>query len=124
MAKLSISRGTMADADAFDLRVLLTQDEEGWWVAQGLDLDIAAQARKLSDLREEFEKALITNCAIHEAEGLDPFKAIGPAPDHLIALYENNAVAEIDLYDGHFAASPAGRLLPQPHFRVAEAVAA
>jgi hypothetical protein len=61
------------------LRVLFTRDGE-WWVARGLERDIAAQTRDLEDLPFEFERVLMTHVAMDLREGIEPLSRLDPAP--------------------------------------------
>jgi hypothetical protein len=63
-----------------DVSVLLIQEDDGWWSAQCLEYDLAAQANNLTDLLYELEKTLISHIAANEAAGIDPFADIPAAP--------------------------------------------
>ncbi len=61
------------------LSILLLKNGENW-VAQCLQLDIAAQAPTIKDVVYQFERNLISELVVCEEKGLDPFQAIPPAP--------------------------------------------
>jgi hypothetical protein len=64
------------------LNVLVTKND-GWWIAQGVEYDIVAQARSLDDLEYEFERMVIVHIATCEQFGLEPFESLPPAPDEV-----------------------------------------
>ena len=110
--------------DSYELRVLLIEEDNGYWSAQCLDYDIVAQGRTLTQLRYEFEKTFIGYLALSEAEDEDLLEKIGPAPREFWELYEQsdmNLSVEKALVD---RVPPMKRPVPKPHFRVAERVAA
>ena len=55
--------------------------ESGWWVAQCLEYDIAAQARTLKDVQYEFQRVFLGRIFAAQELGIDPFEGIPPAPD-------------------------------------------
>lgn len=59
-----------------------------YWCAQGLQYDIAAQAKTLPDLRHAFEKAVIGHMVVSEELGIEPLVGLGPAPSEYWKLYE------------------------------------
>jgi hypothetical protein len=69
------------------IRAVLFQ-EEGWWVAQCLDYDIAAQARTQADLLYELERILIGYLVISSEKGLRPFERLPQAPRRYWVMYE------------------------------------
>jgi hypothetical protein len=54
--------------------------EGGWWVAQCLDVDIAAQAKTEADLQYELGRLLIGHVMASEKLGAEPFANLPPAP--------------------------------------------
>ena len=70
------------------IRAVLFQ-EEGWWVAQCLDFDIAAQAKTQADLLYELERILIGHIVISSEKGLRPFERLPRAPRRYWAMYEH-----------------------------------
>lgn len=69
------------------IRAVLFQ-EEGWWVAQCLEYDIAAQARTQDDLLYELERILVGRIQISAAKGRQPFENLPKAPSRYWAMYE------------------------------------
>lgn len=60
-----------------------------YWCAQGLQYDIAAQAKSLPALRRAFEKAVIGHMVVSEELGIEPLQSLGPAPAEFWKLYES-----------------------------------
>jgi predicted RNase H-like HicB family nuclease len=71
------------------ISVLLIQEDGGWWSAQCLEHDIAAQAKSLSDVCHELEQTIIAHIAVHEAEGITPFDCLDPAPQEYWEMFHN-----------------------------------
>ena len=63
-----------------ELRVLCYRSEAGNWIAQGLEKDIAAQGRTLSEVRHAFAKTLACNALVAEELGDAEMMSIAPAP--------------------------------------------
>ncbi len=61
------------------LRTVLFKEGE-WWVAQCLDVDIAAQAKTEQDLLVEIGRVLVGRIMAGEKLGVDPFATLPPAP--------------------------------------------
>lgn len=61
------------------IRTVLFQ-EGGWWVAQCLDVDIAAQAKTEADLEYELGRILFSHVMASEELGAVPFANLRPAP--------------------------------------------
>ncbi len=62
-------------------------EEGGWWAAQCLEYDIAAQARTLADLRYELERVLLSHVVVATELGRAPFEGLGPAPQRFWDMY-------------------------------------
>jgi hypothetical protein len=71
------------------LSILLIQEDGGWWSAQCLEYDIAAQAKNLTDLLYEIDKALVAHIAVNEEAGIDPFAGLPAAPQQYWELFYN-----------------------------------
>lgn len=69
------------------IRAVLFQ-EEGWWVAQCLEHDIAAQARTREDLLYELERILVGHFFISAEKGKLSFSHLPQAPLRYWAMYE------------------------------------
>lgn len=54
--------------------------EGDWWVAQCLDVDIAAQAHSEKELYDELWRLLIGRILVSERLGVEPFASLPPAP--------------------------------------------
>lgn len=61
------------------IKVLIFKDH-GWYIAQCLEYDIAAQARSLKDVQYEFQRIFIGRICAAKQLGVEPFKGIAPAP--------------------------------------------
>jgi hypothetical protein len=72
------------------IRAVLFQ-EEGWWVAQCLEYDIAAQARDQSDVLYELERILAGRCLLSASKGRLPFEGLPRAPRRYWVMYEQAA---------------------------------
>lgn len=62
--------------------------EEGWWVAQCLEHDIAAQARTQADLLYELQRLLAGYLLLGSELGRDLFHGMPKAPRRYWDLYE------------------------------------
>lgn len=72
------------------LRVLLFK-EDGWWVAQCLEHDIAAQAKTLAAVEFEIQRLIVLQLFASAHEGARPIAEIPPAPERFHRLYEDEA---------------------------------
>jgi hypothetical protein len=61
------------------IRTILFQEGD-WWVAQCLDVDIAAQAKTEEDLEYELGRILVGHVMASEELGAVPFANLPPAP--------------------------------------------
>jgi hypothetical protein len=61
------------------IRTILFQEGD-WWVAQCLDVDIAAQAKTEDDLLYELGRILTGHVMASEKLGAEPFANLPPAP--------------------------------------------
>ena len=78
-----------------EIQVLFIEEDDGRWSAQCLEFDIAAQARKLTDLRDEFDKVLFGYLEAAKAKDTSPQKILPQrAPQKYWQMY---ADAETDL---------------------------
>jgi hypothetical protein len=48
-----------------DLRVMVTEEQEGYWFAQGLDVDYAAQGSSWQEVRKAFEDGFMATIDAH-----------------------------------------------------------
>lgn len=68
--------------------------EDGTWIIQGIEYDIAAHSEKLDDAPTVFMRALLENVCITQHLGKQPLQGIGPAPDRFRRMFEAS-VSEI-----------------------------
>lgn len=68
--------------------VVAFQDSDGSWIAQGIQYDIVAKAKRLIDIRKAFERQLIANLRINEKLGRSGFDGIPQAPDRFRRAFE------------------------------------
>lgn len=61
------------------ISVLLLQ-EENYWVAQGLEHDIAAQGESISEAKKAFKKTIIGQIILDVKDNLKPLEGIEEAP--------------------------------------------
>ena len=62
-------------------RVLMFENKDsGWWSAQCLDCDIAAQAKTLGDLIYEIQRVLTGHIVVSKELNIEPFTNLKPAP--------------------------------------------
>ena len=78
----------------FHIRAVLFR-EEGWWVAQCLEHDIAVQATTQPDLIYELERILVGHLAVSEEARREPFASLPKAPRRYWEMYERAKPVEI-----------------------------
>jgi hypothetical protein len=89
---------------------------EGWWVAQCLQYDLAAQAKSLRDLLYELERTLVGHVVVSEEKGLEPFEHLPAAPQ----MYRDMFAEAIELKHQEIPFRvPRGRSVPVPELRIA-----
>ena len=71
------------------LSVVLIQ-EEGWWVAQALERDFAAQGRTMERALDELAAAIATRIAWAQHHNIDPATAVPPAPPYCSQWYADS----------------------------------
>jgi len=91
--------------DPIKLDVVVYEDGDVW-VAQAIEFDIAARARKPSELRRAFERALAANLAINHELGRAALDGIDPAPPEFREMFER-APFDLSERDGVMSA-PSG----------------
>lgn len=72
----------------FIINVIAFQ-EEGGWVAQCLEYDIAAQGQTIPDLQYELQRTLISHVVVSAELGREPFAGVGEAPRKFWKMYED-----------------------------------
>ena len=69
--------------------------DEGVWIAQCVEYDIAVSATTLPKLRKAFEQAVIANICVNEKLGRSRLDGIPPSPSKFRDLFNN---ADTDLH--------------------------
>ena len=72
--------------------VVAFEDQEGLWVAQGIQYDIVATARSVPDLRKAFVRQVQANLALNAKLGREGLDGIPPAPEAYRRLWEQAEV--------------------------------
>jgi hypothetical protein len=63
------------------IQIVAYEDKRnGWWSAQCLQYDIAAQAKTLDDLIYEIQRVVMGQFAVSKELGVEPFAGLKPAP--------------------------------------------
>jgi predicted RNase H-like HicB family nuclease len=63
------------------LNVVIHRDGD-FWVAQGLEHDIAAQGATIQEAKDNFRSTLETQIHFDILDGKQPLEDVGPAPPH------------------------------------------
>jgi hypothetical protein len=100
-------------------RAVLIQEADGRWSAQCLEYDIAVQAKNLTDVRAELEKALVGHFVVCTELKLKPFETLGPAPQRYWEMFKASKEALVGERNTYRIV---GQGVPpiQPELRVAE----
>lgn len=69
------------------IRVLLFE-QDGWWCAQCLEYDIAAQATTESELHKELANVLLTHVLASAEFNQKPFSGLPAAPQDFFEIYD------------------------------------
>lgn len=64
----------------FKIQTLLRQ-EDGWWVLQCLEYDIAAYGKRISEAIESFKNTFTGQVILDVKNGKEPLSGIGRAPE-------------------------------------------
>lgn len=75
---------------------ILMFKEDGQWVAQCLQYDLAAQASSLRDLQYEMERTIVGHFLMCQEIGKEPFDCLPPAPKKFWDLWHEAARVELD----------------------------
>jgi hypothetical protein len=70
------------------IRAILFEDS-GWWCAQCLEYDIAAQAKTVPALHDELERVLRSQIAVSLELGREPFEGLPRAPQRFFDMYQS-----------------------------------
>lgn len=63
-----------------DLKVVIVKDDDGWFFAQGLDINYAAQGRTLAEVKKNFGEGLGKTIGLHIERFGTIKKLLRPAP--------------------------------------------
>jgi len=74
------------------LRVIIFRDDDGPWIAQGLEHDICAQGESLTEVMTVFEKTLEATCQSASKKD-DPLAKIPPAPEHFFTMFKQASLS-------------------------------
>jgi len=83
----------------FKIQTLLRQ-EDGWWVLQCLEYDIAAYGKRISDAIESFKNTFTGQVILDVKNGKEPLSGIGRAPEKYWDKFNSNA----NYYSGKYIA--------------------
>ena len=61
--------------------------EQGSWVAQGLEFDFTAQAKSINDVLYKFQEELVLHICTCKENHIEPFSKIKEAPRYYWRLY-------------------------------------
>lgn len=78
----------MDHPNCVQLRVLLRAEQSGYWTAQALEIDVAAQGRNLAEAKKAFVKTIVAHIMFALKKDLVPFEGIGKAPKSLWNLFD------------------------------------
>jgi len=73
-------RGGKRIGGIMSLRVVVVREGD-WWVAQGLEWDLAAQGHTVGEALESLKAVVMTQFCLCLEHGLDPRKEAIPAPE-------------------------------------------
>lgn len=105
---------TVSHVERIELSVVAYQDD-GIWIAQCVEYDIAASASTLPALERAFERAVAANLCVNHDLGRNALDGIPPAPSDFKAMFDD---AALDVTPRtRVAGTPR---VPRAHFRVAE----
>lgn len=110
----------MDDHNTLELSVLLIEEDGGWWSAQCLEYDIAAQAKSLVDIRHEFEKMVVAHLLISHERNLEPFAGIDAAPKELWEEFDKASVS-VSVDNGQISLPFSDAARTSPRFRAVRA---
>ncbi len=74
-----------------NLSVLLSKEQEGIWIAQGLEVDITAQGSSLDDVLDRWEHLVVAYAQESYRRTGEVFGGIEPAPACFFDLFKNHA---------------------------------
>ncbi len=99
--------------------------EGDWWVAQCLEIDLAAQAKTIDGLVYELGRVIVGTSVIRIENGLPGIEELPPAPEFYWKAYQRAMTISPDLHP-RFQSSvgvPPAFMIPQIEMRVGDSVA-
>jgi predicted RNase H-like HicB family nuclease len=106
-----------------EIRAIALQ-EDGWWVAQCLEYDIATQARTLADLERDLQQMIETHILLGRERGRPPFESIGKAPDRFWKMWDKAEFRLEKAVPARPKAESGDLPVIRPNIRIAERLAA
>lgn len=84
------------------LRVVIYRDGD-LYMAQGLELDIATQAKDIPSLLARLDLTIEAECAMSRERGGEPFSGISPAPNYFHGLWDKRiaSLTQLQISIGH-----------------------
>ena len=89
--KMATAPATSHNGDLEHLRVIVYRDGDVY-MAQGLEVDIATQARDIPSLLNRLDLTIEAECAMSKERGGSAFDGIGPAPNYFHGLWDKRSV--------------------------------
>lgn len=89
---MATAPATSHDGDLEDLRVIVYRDGD-LYIAQGLEVDIATQAKDIPSLLVRLDLTIEAECAMSKERGGAPFAGIGAAPNYFHGLWKTRSVS-------------------------------
>ncbi len=78
--------------DQIKISAILYQ-EDSWWIAQGLEFDITAQAPSLPELHDRFAMKVLAEVVISLDLNEQPLEGVPPAPDLFWQMFKDSKMA-------------------------------
>jgi hypothetical protein len=70
----------------------IAYEEDGAWIAQGIEYDIVAYAHDVLQLPDAFARAVVENMGITKHLGRQPLEGVKPAPPRFREMFERATV--------------------------------
>jgi hypothetical protein len=80
----------------FVLRVLILQQKDGLWAAQGIDYDIVAQGNSIREAKKAFERTIVGQILFDFKNGRKPLAEFPPAPREIQEIFEKAGDITLD----------------------------
>jgi hypothetical protein len=93
---------TSHNGDIEHLRVVIYRDGDVY-MAQGLEVDIATQAKDIPSLLTRLDLTIEAECAMSKERGNAPFAGVGPAPNYFHGLWDKRvaSLTQLKVKIGH-----------------------